>query len=86
MGNKKADILANKGTLKEKPTDTPHIHLAHATPYRLASCLTTTLDGAIRKIHNFIIKDYTNREMAIAQRKFPYVENWLTNKQINQKL
>ena len=86
MGNEMADILANEGTLKEKPTATPHIHLAHATPYWLASCPTATYDGAIRNIHKFIIKEHNNREMAIAQRKFPYVEKWLTNKQINQKL
>ena len=81
MGNEQAATLPNEGTLKEKPTATPHIHLAHATPYWLASCPTTTHDGAIRNIHKFIIKEHNNREIAFAQRKFPYVEKWLTNEQ-----
>ena len=83
-GNEEADILANEGTLKEKPTNTPHIHVAHATPYWLASCPTTTHNGAIRNIHKFIIKEHNNRKMAVAQRKFPYLEKWLANEQINQ--
>ena len=45
-GNKIADTLANKGTLKEKLDMTPHIHIAHTTPYWLASCPTATYDGA----------------------------------------
>jgi len=84
-GNEKADTLANEGTLKEKPTPTPHIHLAHTTCYWLASCPTTTHDGALRNIHKFVTKEHANREMAIAQRKFPYIEKWLTNEQINHK-
>ena len=32
VGNKKANTLTNEGTLQEKPTATPHIHLAHTTP------------------------------------------------------
>ena len=51
-----------------------------------ASCPTTTHDGAIRNIHNFITKAHENRESLIAQNKFPYVEKWLNNKQINHKL
>ena len=86
IGNEKADILVNKGTLKEKPTNTPHIHLAHATPYWLASCPTATHNGAIRTMHKCIIKEDNNCEIATTQRKFPYVEKWLTNKQINKKL
>jgi hypothetical protein len=84
-GNEKADTLANEGTLKEKPTPTPHIHLAHTTCYWLASCPTTTHDGALRNIHKFVTKEHANREMAIAQRKFPYIEKWLTNEQTNHK-
>ena len=86
MGNEIVDTLANEGMLKEKPSNTPHIHLAHASPYWLASCPTATHDGAIRNIHKFIIKAHDNREVANAQNKSPYVEKWLTNKQINQKL
>ena len=36
VGNTRTEIvdtLANEGTLKEKPTTTPHIHIAHPTPY-----------------------------------------------------
>jgi hypothetical protein len=72
--------------LKEKPTPTPHIHIAHTTPYWLASCPTATHDGALRNIHKFIIKEHNNHEIAIALRKFPYVEKWLANEQINHKL
>ena len=56
IGYEKADILANEGALQEKQTATPHIHLAHATPYWLASCPIATHDGAIRNTHKFIIK------------------------------
>ena len=30
VGNEIADTLANEGTTKEKPTPTPHIHVAQA--------------------------------------------------------
>ena len=86
FGNEIADTLANKGTLLEKPDTTPHIHIAHATPYWLASCPTAAHDGAIRNLHTFITKDHKNREIGRAITKFPYVEKWLTNTQINQKL
>jgi hypothetical protein len=79
-------MLANEGTLKEKSTPTPHIHIARTTPYWLASCPTATHDGAIKNIHKFITKEHDNCEMAIARRNFPYVEKWLTNGQINHKL
>ena len=85
-GNEIADTLANEGATKEKPTNTPHIHIAHATPYWLASYPIATRDGAITNIHKFIIKEHDNREKAIAQRKFPYVEKWLINEKINKKL
>ena len=85
MGNEIVDTLANVGTLKEKPTATPHMHLAHATPYWLASCPTATHDGAIRNLHTFVIKTHDNLEVMTAQNKFPYVDKWLSNKQINQK-
>ena len=52
-GNKIADTLADEGTLKEKPTNTPHIHIAHPTPYCLASCPTATHDGVIHNLHTF---------------------------------
>ena len=42
MGNEIADTLANEGTLKKKPSATPHINLAHAMPYWLASSPTAT--------------------------------------------
>ena len=35
--NEIADTLANEGTLKDKPEATSHIHIAHATPYWLAT-------------------------------------------------
>ena len=84
--NEIADTLANEGTLKEKPTATPHIHLAHATPYWLASCTTATNDGAIKNLHTFVTKVHDNRKVKAAQNKFPYVDKWLSNTQINQKL
>ena len=61
------------------------MHLAHATPYWLASCPTATHDGAIRNLHTFVIKTHDNLEVMTAQNKFPYVDKWLSNKQINQK-
>ena len=85
-GNEIADTLANEGTLMEKPTNTPHIHIAHTTPYWLASCPTTTHDGAIRNLHSFITKERKNHEIGMAITKFPYVDKWLSNTQINQKL
>ena len=85
-GNEIADTLANEGTLHEKPTPTPHIHLAHASPYWLASCPTATHDGAIRNLHTFVTKAHDYREVGHALIKFPYVKKWLSNTQINQKL
>ena len=85
-GNEMADILANEGTLKEKPDNTPHIHIAHSIPYWLASSPTTTHEGAIRNLHTFITKEHENREIALAKQKFPHVDKWLSNDQINQKL
>ena len=86
MGNEIADTLANEGTLKEKPSTTPHIHLAHATPYWLASCPTATHDGAIRNLHTFVTKAHDNHKVRAAQNILPYVDKWLSNTQINQKL
>ena len=86
MENKIADTLANKGTLKEKSFATPHIHIAHATPYWLASCPTATHDGAIKNLHTFVTKTLDNCEVKIAQSKFPYVEKRLSKTQTNQKL
>ena len=85
-GNEIADTLANEGTLKEKPSTTTHIHIAHTTPYWLASCPTTTHDGAIQNLHTFVTKAHDNREVKASQTKFPYVDKWLSNTQINQKL
>ena len=59
-GNEIADTLANEGTPKEKPDTTPHIHIAHTTPYWLASCPTTTHDGAIRNLSTFLTKTHEN--------------------------
>ena len=84
--NEMANILANEGTLKEKPDNTPHIHIAHSTLYWLASCPTTTHDGAIRNLHTFITKEHENHESALTKWKFPYVDKWLSSDQINQKL
>jgi len=86
IGNEIADTLANEGTTKEKPTSTPHIHIAHATPYWLASCPTATRDEAIRNLHTFITKTHDYQGVRIAQHKYPYVDKWLSNDQINQKL
>jgi hypothetical protein len=61
-GNEIVDTLANEGANKEKPTPTPHIHIAHATPYWLTSCPTATGDGAIRNLHTFITKAHTNKK------------------------
>jgi hypothetical protein len=86
IGNKIADELTNEGTTKEKPEATPRIHIAHSTPYWLAGCPTTTHDGAIRNLRTFITKEHGNRETSLAKHKFPYVDKWLSNIQINQKL
>ena len=87
IGNEIVDTLANEGTTKEKPTATPHIHIAHATPSWLASCPTATRDhGAIQNLHTFVTKAHDYREVRMAQHKHPYVDKWLSNDQINQKL
>ena len=69
-GNVIADDLANEGTTKEKPEATPHIHIGHSTPYWLASCPTTTHDGAIRNLRTFITKEHGNKEANLAKHKF----------------
>jgi hypothetical protein len=60
IGNKIDDTVANEGTLIEKPIATPHIHIAHTTPYWVASCPTATHDGAIRNLHTFVTKEHEN--------------------------
>ena len=65
---------------------TPHIHVAHATPHWLASCPTTTQDGAIRNLHTFVTKEQNSQEVRTTQNKYPYVEKRLSNDQIHQKL
>jgi ribonuclease HI len=85
-GNEIADDLANEGNNLEKPEQTPHIHIACPTPYWLASCPTCTHDGAIRNLRTFITKAHDNLEAALALNKFPYVDKWLSNTHINQKL
>ena len=67
-GNEMADTLANKKTLKDKPEETPHIHIAHATPYWLATSPTPTHDGAIRNLHTFITKDHENWKATLAKK------------------
>ena len=86
IGNEIADTLANEGTLKAKSSPTPHIHIAHQTPYWLASCPIATHDGAIRNLSTFITKEHETRETTLVKHKFPYVDKWLSNDQINQKL
>ena len=86
MGNEITEKLTIEGTLKEKPSATPYIHLAHTTRYWLANCPTATHDRAIRISHTFITKAHDNKEVRMAQTNFPYVEKWLSNEQINQKL
>ena len=55
--NEIANTLANDGAHKDKATATPCIHVAHATPYWLASRPTTTHDEAIYNLHTFINKE-----------------------------
>jgi hypothetical protein len=85
IGNTITDTLANHGTLKEKPSTTSHIHIAHSTPYCLASCLTTTHDKTIPNLHTFIIKEHRNREAETTKNKSPYLDKWLSNNQIKPK-
>jgi hypothetical protein len=70
----------------EKLEQTPHIHIAHPTPYWLASCPTGTHDGTIYNLRTFITKAHDTLETTLAINKFPYVDKWLSNTQINQKL
>ena len=86
IGNEIANTLANEGTLKDKPHNTPHIHIAHRTPYWLANCPTVTDDGALCNLRTTIWKEHGNREAAIAKNKFPHIDKWLSSDQINHKL
>ena len=78
--------LPTKGLLKIKPTNTPHIHGAHPTPYWLANCPITTHDGAIYNLCTTITKGHGICETTLAKKKFPYVDKWLSSDQINQKI
>ena len=68
-GNEIADKLANEGTLKEKPNNTPHIHITHPSPYWLANCPTTTHDGAIHNLRTFITKGHENHAIEFSQKR-----------------
>ena len=63
---------------KKKPTTTSHIHIAHPTPYCLASYPTATHNGAICNLHTFIVKEHRNHEHDAIKNKFPYVDQWLS--------
>jgi hypothetical protein len=84
-GNEIADTLANEGTLIDKPTPTPHIHITHTTPYWLACCPTVIHSGAIQNLHTFVTQAHKNRETRMTKFKFPYVDKWTSNTQLNQK-
>jgi hypothetical protein len=86
IGNEITYTLANEWTLKDKPDKTPHIHIAHTTPYWLANCPTATHDGAIQNLRTTIIKEHGTREAATTKNKFPNDNKWLSNDQINHKL
>jgi hypothetical protein len=66
-----ADILASEGTTKAKPTNTPHIHMAHPTPYWLANYPTTTHNEAIRNLRTFITKEHGTRETTSSKKEIP---------------
>jgi hypothetical protein len=51
--------------LKDKPTNTPHIHIAHPTPYWLANYPTATHDGAIRNLRIAMTKEHVICEFAL---------------------
>ena len=57
---------------------------SHATPNWLANFPTATRDNAIRNLHTFVTKAHNYREIRTTQNKYPYVEKWLSNDQINQ--
>ena len=84
-GNKIADVLADEGKHKGKPATTPHIHITHTAPYWLASCMTTTHNGAIHNLHTFTNKEHWKQEFFPAKNKIPCVDKWLSNDQINHK-
>ena len=49
---------SNEGVHKNQSTPTPHIHIAHNTPYWLAHYPTATHDGSIWNLHTFVNKDH----------------------------
>ena len=86
VGNEIDDQLANDGALLNKPTNTPHIHTTHTTPYWLNGVPTDTHTCAIRNLQTYINKDHKEKELGLAQSKFIYVDKWTSNDQINHKL
>lgn len=66
----------------------PHTYTSHTLPPigQLANCPTATHDGAIRNLHTFVTQAHKNREIGMAKSKFPYVDKWVSNTQINQKI
>ena len=49
---------SNEGVHKNQSTPTPHIYIAHNTPYWLAHYPTATQDGSIWNLHTFVNKDH----------------------------
>ena len=71
IGNEMIEVLANEGTHKDKPSIIAHIHIAHPTPYWLASCMTATHDVAIHNLHTFIDNEHMNQESFATKNKYP---------------
>ena len=61
IGNKIVDTLVNEETFKDNPATTPCIHIAHTTPYWLASYHTATHNDTIRNLNTLKNKNTKNK-------------------------
>lgn len=72
----------NEGVLKSRLTPTPHIHIAHNSPYWLACYPTTTHDGSIWNLHTFIKKDHRERETTTTK-KNSHMQKQMTPRELS---
>lgn len=86
IGNEIADQLANEGTLLDKPTNIPWIHITHTTPHWLKGVPTGTHTGAIYNLQAYINKEHMDQKLRLAQSKSTYIDKWTSIDHINHKL
>ena len=91
LGNEKANELAKEGREKEHiDAINPH-QFAHSTPYYYQKDWWHSMDetqdrGPIRFLEKHIIKHYRKYNLEVITTKFPNIDKWIANEDIDNEL